>query len=494
MRGNIAARIFSGGESMTGGTRFNRRTLMGGALGLGAMTAMAKVAPAEAAARPSARLPRRGEFVVRGVIVLSMDDKIGDLATGDIHVRNGVIVAVARSIPAPPGVEIIPAHGMIALPGLIDTHFHTWNSAARNLVQEGPTLGYFPLVLALGKQCTPEDIYRGVRLGTTELLYGGVTTLNDWAHNIRSPDYAEADIQALADSGMRARFSYGYWQGGPGRDETIDLADLARLKRDWSRYAHEGLLSLGYAARSFSSDPTRGLVTFAAIEKEWVRARELQIPITIHASAVAMISALDDAKMLGPDVQLINSCAWDAPARERVLRSGALVSVSPFSEMRASFALSPVVEMLKLGIPLSLAIDTPAIAGNSDMFSNMHTLIDTQFVHAGNPSSITARQVLEMATIGGARGLGIADRTGSLTPGKRADLILVHTTDLNMAPLGDPTTAIVRSAQPYNVDTVVVDGRILKRHRQMTAVDPAKVVAAAAESLATLKWKAGFAA
>jgi cytosine/adenosine deaminase-related metal-dependent hydrolase len=99
-----------------------------------------------------------------------------------------------------------------------------------------------------------------------------------------------------------------------------------------------------------------------------------------------------------------------------------------------------------------------------------------------------------MATIGGARGLGIDDRTGSLTPGKRADLILVHTTDLNMAPLGDPTTALVRSAQPYNVDTVVVDGRILKRHRQMTAVDPAQVVQAATESLATLKRKAGYSA
>jgi cytosine/adenosine deaminase-related metal-dependent hydrolase len=107
--------------------------------------------------------------------------------------------------------------------------------------------------------------------------------------------------------------------------------------------------------------------------------------------------------------------------------------------------------------------------------------------------SITARQVLEMATINGAIDLGIADRTGSLTPGKRADLILVRTTDLNMAPLGDPITAIVRSAQPYNVDTVVVDGRILKQAGRLTALDPGEIVANATASLAALKRRANWA-
>ncbi len=130
--------------------------------------------------------------------------------------------------------------------------------------------------------------------------------------------------------------------------------------------------------------------------------------------------------------------------------------------MRYSYALPQFVELLKLGLKVSLAMDTAPVAGTSDLFSAMRLMMDTQFVRTKDPMSITARQVLEMATINGAWDLGIADRTGSLTPGKRADLILVRTTDLNMAPLGDPVTAIVRSAQPHNVDTVVVDGRILK--------------------------------
>src|SRR5204862_6044709 len=126
------------------------------------------------------------------------------------------------------------------------------------------------------------------------------------------------------------------------------------------------------------------------------------------------------------------------------------------------------------------------------MFQAMRLMMDTQFVRSKDPMSITARAVLEMATINGAWDLGIADRTGSLTPGKRADLILVRTTDLNMAPLGDPVTAIVRSAQPYNVDTVVADGRILKRAGRLTGVDADAVVAQATESLEGLKRRAGW--
>ena len=138
-------------------------------------------------------------------------------------------------------------------------------------------------------------------------------------------------------------------------------------------------------------------------------------------------------------------------------------------------------------------MDTPAVAGSGDMFQAMRLMMDTQFVRSRDPMSVTARQVLEMATINGAFDLGIADRTGSLTPGKRADLILVRTTDLNMAPLGDPVQAIVRSAQPHNVDTVIIDGRILKQGGRMTALDPAEVAAQAVELLAGLKQRANWA-
>src|SRR3954468_9992068 len=141
------------GATQPGG--FSRRDLIVSAAAMGA---------ASLAERPSiaADLPPRGEFIIRGADVVSMDPAVGDLR-GDIHVRGGEIVAVAPDITAP-GAAVIDARGMIALPGLIDSHNHIWNSTLRNLVREGPEKGYFPTVLALGKVYTPEDTYRGVRL------------------------------------------------------------------------------------------------------------------------------------------------------------------------------------------------------------------------------------------------------------------------------------------------------------------------------------------
>ena len=166
------------------------------------------------------------------------------------------------------------------------------------------------------------------------------------------------------------------------------------------------------------------------------------------------------------------------------------MSITPQSEMRYSYGLPRALELLKLGLKVSLALDTAPVAGSNDPFSVMRLMMDTQFVRSKDPLSISARQVLEMATINGAWDLGIADRVGSLTPGKRADLILVRTNDLNMAPLGDPVTAIVRSAQPHNVDTVVIDGRVLKRDGRLTALDADEIVREAAESLAGLRERA----
>jgi 5-methylthioadenosine/S-adenosylhomocysteine deaminase len=462
----------------------SRRHLLGSAIAGAAALASA---PARAAdtPRPSAATSERGEIVVRNAHVLTMDPELGDLTRGDVHVRDGEIVAIGADLAAA-GAEVIDGGGMIALPGLIDTHDHLWNSTCRNLVREGPERGYFATVLALGEHYTPDDTYRGVRLGCAELLYSGVTTVHDWAHNIRSPAHADADVRALIDTGIRARFSYGTWQGGPAPDDTMDIADLERMHHDWNAYANDGLLTLGMASRSVSDSP-RGAAGLAAIHRDWDAARNLRLPITIHTGGKGIVAMLAREGLMGPDVQLINSTAWDDADRAIVLKSGTHVSMSPFSEMRYSYALPQLLELLRLGLKVSLAIDTPAVAGTADMFAQLRVLMDTQFVRAKDPLGVTARQVLQMATINGAWDLGLADRVGSLTPGKRADLILVRTTDLNMAPLGDPVTAIVRSAQPHNVDTVMVDGRVIKRGGRLVALDPGEIVREAAESLAGLK-------
>jgi 5-methylthioadenosine/S-adenosylhomocysteine deaminase len=242
---------------MNGKKTISRRGFLGGLAALGSIgvagcgAQSTKLASVAATDRAAAKLPGRSEFVVRGANILTMDPALGDLAGGDVHVRAGEIAAVGKNLRTSGG-EVIDGSGMIALPGLVDTHSHLWNTPLRNLVEEGPKMGYFALTLALGKEYTPEDMYRGVRLGVAEMLYSGITTVHDWSHNIRAPAYADADLRALRDVGIRARFSYGTPQGGLSRDETMDLADLARVQREWFAVSSDGLLTLGMASRSLS--------------------------------------------------------------------------------------------------------------------------------------------------------------------------------------------------------------------------------------------------
>ena len=261
----------------------------------------------------------------------------------------------------------------------------------------------------------------------------------------------------------------------------MNLADLARLQRDWAGHSNEGLLSLGMASRSIGTS-ARGAVSLEAIHRDWAGTRALGLPITLHTGAAGTVAALDREKLLASDVQLVHPGNFTQADCETVARAGCRVSVSAFTEMRNA-QMNPLIELLKLGVKPSLSMDSGSVGGTNNMFMQMSVTMTTQMFRTRDPLSIGPRQILQMATINGAGDLGIDDKVGSLTPGKRADLILVRTTDINMAPLGDPATALVRSAQPHNVDTVVVDGRILKRAGRMTALDLAQVTADAKTSL-----------
>ena len=180
------------------------------------------------------------EFVIRGGHVMTME-AAGDIPGGDVHVADGRIVAVGPGLEAP-GVPVIEARGMIVLPGLVETHWHMWNTLLRGLSGDGPGNGYFRISIELGRAYRPEDVYQGTRLACAEAIYSGMTFVHDWCHNVRGPDYAEAGLRALAESGLRGRFSYGH-AAGHANDRVLDLADLEKLHGEWGRYSAGGLLS-----------------------------------------------------------------------------------------------------------------------------------------------------------------------------------------------------------------------------------------------------------
>jgi len=425
------------------------------------------------------------EFLIRNAYVLTMDARIGDLPNADVHVANGAIAGVGRALRAP-GAAVIDGAGMLVLPGLVETHWHLWTTLLRSLSGDTPDRGYFPTSRTIGAYYTPTDMYRAARLAAAEAVHSGITFVHDWCHNVRSPEYAAADLKALGESGLRARFSYGT-PTGASNDAPIDVEDLRRLGGRWDEHSSGGRLTLGLAWRGAASE---------ASLRDYSVAKELGLPISVHAnnfqSSAGGIAALAARKLLGPDVQVIHA-VWTTPEEvDALASSGASVSVSPYTELRIGFGFPMPAAFLAAGIPVGLSVDTPALSGNADMFAIMKAVQNIENGRALDEAKLTARRVLELATIGGARSMGLDREIGSLVPGKRADLIMVNTRQVNMGYITEPAHLLVEAAQPANVDTVVVDGRILKRGGVLTTVDVGPILDEAAESYQSLRKKANW--
>ncbi|MBN9082689.1 MAG: amidohydrolase family protein [Rhizobiales bacterium] len=443
------------------------------------------LAQAPASQSVTTALPARGEYLIRNALVLTMDAKLGDLPKGDIHVRDGAIVAVGPSLQAA-GATVIDATNMIALPGLIDTHWHMWGSVARNMAGEDSKTGYFLFARAVGDVFTPEDNARGVRLSLAEAIHSGITTVHNWAHNLPKPEFADAELQAHVDFGGRALYGYGY--AGVGMtNQPINLADLPRVQKQWFG-DRSGLLTLGIASRGPESNSAE------ICKREWDTARQLGLRISTHiGTGMARVKqsqgvkALAEAGLLGPDVILVHDTNYLPEDLEPLAKTGTHISMSPYTEMRTGFGFPPIQPMLDKGINICLSVDTTVLAGNCDMFAIMKAMQNVANGAKQSEFALSPRRVLEMATIDGARALGIEDRVGTLTPGKRADIVLVRMDDLNMAPFTDGVRMIVQAAQPANVDTVLIDGRILKRGGRLQHIDTAKIMADATETMGRVR-------
>jgi 5-methylthioadenosine/S-adenosylhomocysteine deaminase len=424
-------------------------------------------------------------FVIRNAYVLTMDATLGDVAGGDVHVRDGAIVAVGRNISAP-GAEVVDGAGMLVLPGLVETHWHMWSTILRSLSGDRQEHGYFPTSRTVGTVYSPEDMYAAARLGAAEAVNGGITFVHDWCHNVRTPAFAEADLRALKEAGIRARFSYGS-PTGASNDATIDLDDLARLGKRWSDFSNDGLLSLGLAWRGAAS---------AATLRDYQVAKELGLPISVHANnfknTAGGIADLAARGLLKPGMQIIHA-VWASPDEIKAMAAnGCVVSMSPYTELRIGFGMPLAGDMLAAGIPVGLSVDTVALSGDANMFAIMKAIQNVENGRALDEFRMPARRVLEMATIGGARSMGLGDKIGSLVPGKRADLIMIATGAVNLAVVTEPAHLIVEAAQPANVDSVVVDGRFLKRGGRLTQVDTGAIVEAARKSYAGVRQRSGW--
>jgi 5-methylthioadenosine/S-adenosylhomocysteine deaminase len=335
----------------------------------------------------------------------------------------------------------------------------------------------------------PIDMYRSTRLAAAEAINAGLTTVGDNCHNVRSHDHAVYDIRALQETGIRCRWSYGPYRGMPP-DKKIDLADLEGFHRDWDKYSNEGLISLGFAWGGIPLGPeaAKSPDGLNAARNEFETARRLGIPMATHWASrentpPGQTEALAQGKFLGKDVLLIHMLATTPAEMKMVAAAGSPISVSPGSELRIGYGLTKACDFMDAGILVSVSVDTVPLTGNANFFGILKLLRNAENAKAFNEFKLTARRALEMGTIDGARALGLDNQIGSLTPGKRADVIMVRTDGVNMGVFTDPAHMLVEAAEEADVDTVVLDGRILKRGGKLTSLVPEQVIADAAASL-----------
>jgi len=407
-------------------------------------------------------------LLLRQGTVITMDEGLGDLSAADVLVTGGVIEAVAPDL-GEVDAEVIDARGMIVMPGMVDTHRHTWQAALRGIAADW-TLGQYMTGLHLGLSglFTPQDTYAGNLLGAVEALDSGITTLLDWSHNVNSAAHSDAAVQALFDSGIRAVFAHGGGADMYQVPSTVEHDRDARRVRERYFSSDDQLCTTAMALRGPQ------FATLDVTERDLRFARELALPVSMHVGdgewgRSRPVTRMRKRGLLGPDTTYVHCNTLADDELRDIADSGGSVSIAPDIEMQMGHGWPATGRLMRLGIRPSLSIDT-CVSNSGHMFGTMQICLATQRAldnqepgASDRPAvSLGSRDVLSFATVDGAKALGLGHKVGSLTPGKQADIVLLRADTLALSPLNNPVGQIVYSAHPGLVDTVVVAGRVVK--------------------------------
>jgi cytosine/adenosine deaminase-related metal-dependent hydrolase/ribose/xylose/arabinose/galactoside ABC-type transport system permease subunit len=433
-----------------------------------------------------------GRKVIRGGTVLSLDSEVGDFAPGDVLIEGNKVVAVGPALDAG-DAEVIDASGMIVMPGFVDSHRHIWEGLLRNIGTDVPLEGrtsYISVVLhKLAPAFRPEDAYVGNLVSGLGAIDAGITTLLDWSHIQGSPAHTDAVIQALNDSGMRAVFAYGFPWWGKWEERQPSWFVRAATEHFQTK---DQRLTLALAA------PGPEFTDFEVTRDHWKLARETDARITTHVGVGsygqdAKVQEFGEAGLLGPDTTYIHCTTLNDTEIQMIVDTGGTVSLASPVEMMMGHGMPPIQKFLDRGLRPSLSVDVETNVP-SDMFNQMRSVLALQrgLASAEGKTPVHPRQVLEWATIEGARANGLDSKVGTLTPGKEADVIMLRTDRVNVTPLNDPATAVVTGMDTGNVDTVLIGGRVMKRGGELLHVDWEAVKRMTLESRDHVIAKSGF--
>ncbi|MGW0981811.1 amidohydrolase family protein [Streptomyces xiamenensis] len=416
--------------------------------------------------------------LIVGGTVLHGPALTGTFRKADVLIEHDTITAIGSRLPAD-DAEVIPADGAFVLPGFVDTHAHLWEATMRGLTSDWNLAEFFWGVRVNHTALhTPEDLYAGVYAGALASLDSGTTTSLDHAHAILTPEHADAMLEGVGASGMRTVWAYGL-TGAPTPDPAFAspedrFRDLRRI-----RAAHtDGRLCLGVAV----NDPLA--VAWQVTEQEYALAKELDLLVTGHLNSVPTPQRVPEAVLLhrggllGP--RQVYSHANTSSDEELGLLAvaGAAVSCTPESEAQMGMGFPVLGRARAASVTVGLGSDLQA-NNSPDAFTQMRLARHLDIAHTSRPIletagltglgkvSVTTREALHLATMGGAEALGMADRIGSLEPGKAADLILLRNDSPRQRPIVDPFATVVEHSGVGDIDRVLIAGETVKANGRL---------------------------
>jgi 5-methylthioadenosine/S-adenosylhomocysteine deaminase len=405
-------------------------------------------------------------ILLEGGCVLTLGAKTANFLRADVLVEDGVVAEVGPGLRAR-DAERIDATEAIVMPGFVDTHRHAWRSLFRNLGDDAPNGENAAAPCVSHDHLGPEDVYAATLLGLLGAVEAGITTLVDWADLRPEDDAYDAALQAHADAGLRTVFVPA--PGPEGRDDEPVTATTRRLAARRRDGAAGGTTEIGFgSAVGDSADLDR-------VVGRWAQGRELGLRIHAHLDPAGrergVVSRVAGRGVLGDDVTVVHSSRLDESDVAAIASSGASVSLAPSSEMAGGLGSPPIQSLIDQDIRPGLGVDDARLAPG-DLFAQMRATISLQHAtvferklagKAALPRLMSTRDVIRHATIDGARAVGLGAITGSLEPGKKADVIVLRTDRPNVFPVNDPIGAVVWGMDTSNVDWVLVGGRVLMR-------------------------------
>lgn len=422
------------------------------------------------------------DILIKGGYVVTMDPQRRVLNGGSVAVEGDRITGVAKEIREKAEV-VINARGKAVLPGLINAHTHLSMTLLRGVADDMSLMKWLETkIWPIEKNLKAEDCYAGALLGCLEMIKSGTTCFADMYFHM------EDVARAVEESGIRGVLSYGIVELGDPKRRESELNKGEDLVKNWNGKAEGRILTMFGPHAPYTCSPE-------CLTKVKELAKKYDVGIHTHLSETRddvkqmvkkygkrPVKHLDSIGFLGPEV-LAAHCVWLTENEIKLLRERGVKPVhNPVSNMKLGSGVAPVPEMLAAGIPVALGTDGAASNNSLDMFKEMKFAALLNKAYRLDPVAVPAMSALEMATVNGATALGLGGELGSIEVGKKADLVLVDLEKPHLTPLHNLISHLVYSAVGSDVETTIVDGRILMLERRVLVLDEDKVLRLAQKS------------